>query len=278
MYRFYHQLIHSNPLEFSEKHDKKGIEINEVNPAAIHNDRHFSRMLPTQLEDRKLAGRCRSAKEEMSSTYIHPSIGEVNVSCSNVSAHMHTECDILPCPHRNSRETEICANERACPKQDKILRKSSYERPVEIAVPVVGLFASNGTTDCVDERRAEPNLDTTIDRLADGDRRFDKKDKRSIEAKNRKRISVNEQSSDISEQKEENCQSREFRRDSNEQSSGISERKEEKCPSREFRRDRTEKEGFRVAIDRSMQDASITYNDKKSKIAEAIDEVSTVTQ
>jgi len=238
----------THSISIPEKHDKKG-EIKEVNPAAIHNDKDLCRMLPNQMEDKKLAGRCRSAKEEMTSTYIHPSIGEVNVSYNNVSAHMHTECDILPCPHRNSREIDICASEGACPKQDQILRRSSSDNPVEIAIPVVGLFASNGTTDIVNERRTEPNLDTG-DRLADDNRRFNEREKRLIEPKDKKCIAANEQSTDVSEQKDE------------------------KCPSRELREDSTEKEeGLCITIQSSMQDVSIKNNDKKSKIAEAIDEV-----
>ena len=115
----------------------------------------FNRVLTTQKEDSNPAVCYRSVEVQTMSSNIHPLIGRVRVDCNNVASHMHTVCDILPCPHDNHTENNVPNEQVKCRRQDNMPRTSSCDRPVEMAAPVASLHLSVGSPESTEDKRAD---------------------------------------------------------------------------------------------------------------------------
>lgn len=112
----------------------------------IDNADIFDQKMPRQIEKCNATSPRASMETQTSSFYVHPLIGQITVDHGRVPQHMHTVCDILPCPRGSSTKHAICGT--CCPKQQYKLRSSSLEHPIQLAAPVTGCFEpSSGDTD-----------------------------------------------------------------------------------------------------------------------------------
>ena len=186
-----------------------------------------------QMEAESVKRRCRSTEAQTTSLYDHPMIGQIHVDYSNVPSHMHTACDILPCPHENGTQGRTADVIRACHGQEITLKLSSNEHPIDIAAPIVGIEtvtkdgnekrrgficrqqtadrykSDNITDDVLQDVKGRPicdqqknNQSESDDKLREG-RRTEKEDEKFLKERYRDRSRMNEDVMETSDGTEE---------------------------------------------------------------------------
>ena len=237
-------------LNFSEKHDMQELKTTGASSPDNHNDN-----LNTQRENKSLKGCYRSTEVQTTSSYMHPLIGPISVTYSNVASHMHAACDILPCSHGNRDKNKTLHGEIACHKQEGMLRNPSCECPVEIAIPVVGLQSNAGSLECMEEKSTEVtvgDLGTDNDSEFNYDAQRDSEERRSVtEPRHDKRNTVSAQKNEARQKEGEKRVDMEFQKGST-----------------------GDEEEPKSGLDNTVREHSIRKGDTKTSLAEAIDEVS----
>ena len=263
------------PLNFSEKQEMEDLKTTETSSPDIPNDN-----LNTQGENKSLTGRYRSTEVQTASPYMHPLIGPINVSCSNVPSHMHAACDILPCSHGNRNKNKTLHGEITCHKQEGMLRNSSCERPVEIAIPVVGLHSHVESLEYMDEKGKEVNVgDLSTERDCEGKLNYNSprnhEGRRSLtEPRNDKHNSSVSKQKNKARQKEDEKNKTKQKED---EKNKTRQKEDEKRVDKEFQKGSTgEKEELGSGLDSTVREYSIRKGDAKTRITEAIDEVSVI--